>query len=77
LHVKGHQDNDAPYDFLDLSSQLNVDANTLATQELQEFGSPKPIVPIDLAAGVQLNINGCMIHNQCHLAPICQSIDPG
>jgi hypothetical protein len=77
-HVKGHQDAGTPIDFLDLPSQFNVEADTLATMELQEYGSIKEMVPFDPDSGIQLNINGCTItrqltgaiHNQQHLAPI-------
>ena len=35
-HVKGHADQKKKYNDLDLLSQLNVDANALATQALDE-----------------------------------------
>jgi hypothetical protein len=65
-------------EFLDLPSQLNVEANTLATKELHKYGRVKSQVPFDLASGVQLNIEGrtitqqltTAIHNQQHLAPL-------
>jgi hypothetical protein len=78
--VKGHQDDGVPVEFLELPSQLNVEADALATFALQEYGSIKPEVPFDPSVGVQLNINGCAItrqfhkaiHNQQHLASLRQ-----
>jgi hypothetical protein len=75
LHVKGHQDDDTPEIFLELPGQLNVEADRLATNELNEYSSCKPMVPFDPEAGVQLNIAGktithnlaASIHNQQHL----------
>jgi hypothetical protein len=74
-HLKGHQDDGSPVDFLDLPSQLNIEANTLATNKFQEYGSVKSMVLFDLASGVKLNIGGrtitwqlsVAIHNQQHL----------
>jgi hypothetical protein len=79
-HVKGHQDDGTQIEFLELPSQLNVEADTLATTALHEYGSIKPIVPFDPSSRAQLTINGCTItrqfakaiHNQQHLAPLCQ-----
>ena len=78
IHVKGHQDDALSKDFLDLPSQLNVEADELATMELQEYGSIKSYVPFDPSTGALLTINGRtitrqlgpMIHNQHHLAPM-------
>ena len=36
-HIKGHQDEDTPYEQLTLSAQLNCNADTLANAYLQEF----------------------------------------
>ena len=41
LHVKGHQDDKAPYDTLSLHAQLNVDADALATQYQTDHGQPR------------------------------------
>jgi hypothetical protein len=57
-HVKGHQDDGTSVKFLDVPSQMNVVANKLATYDLQEYGSMKPIVPFDPMSGIQLSING-------------------
>ncbi|KAI2511880.1 hypothetical protein MHU86_2396 [Fragilaria crotonensis] len=43
-YVKGHQDNDTPYQRLSLMSQLNVDADKLATRYQEEFGMSRPHV---------------------------------
>ena len=51
-HVKGHQDHTQSYDSLDIVSQMNVDADSLATVELKEYGSILPMVPFDPASQV-------------------------
>jgi hypothetical protein len=79
-HLKGHHNDGTPIEFLELPSQLNVEADTLATTALHEYGSIKPIVPFNPSSGAQLTINGCTItrqfakaiHNQQHLAPLRQ-----
>jgi hypothetical protein len=79
-HVKGHQDDSTPVEFLELPSQLNVEADALATMDLQEYGTIKSHVPFDPGAGIQLTIGSRtvtrqtmkVIHNQHHLAPIRQ-----
>jgi hypothetical protein len=58
LHVKGHQDDETPADFLELPGQLNVEADALATHALQELGSPKPYIPFDPSIEVLLTIDG-------------------
>jgi hypothetical protein len=78
IHVKGHQDDDTPADFLELPGQLNVEADALATQALHGLGSPKPYIPFDPSTEVLLTIDGrtvtrqlsASIHAQHHLAPI-------
>jgi hypothetical protein len=63
---------------LDLQSILNIEADTLATTELQEYGSIKYNVSFDPLCEVQLNIEGrtitrqlgSAIHNQQHLAAL-------
>jgi hypothetical protein len=57
-HLLDHQDRHTDYDDLSLPSQLNVDADNLATFELDEFGSPKPVVPFDLSSLALLHIDG-------------------
>jgi hypothetical protein len=39
-------------EFLGPPLLLNIDANKLATMELQEFGSIKPFVPSDQSCGI-------------------------
>jgi hypothetical protein len=58
LHVKGYQDK--------LPSLLNINADKLATMDLQEYCSVKPLVPFNPLCGVQLNINGHTV--TCQLA---------
>jgi endonuclease/exonuclease/phosphatase family metal-dependent hydrolase len=78
IHVKGHQDDGTPFEFLELPSQLNVEADKLATVEMLEYGSVKPIVPFDPDVGTQLQIDGITvtrqlgvaIHNKQHLPPL-------
>ena len=57
-HIEGHQDRNTSYDSLDVVSQMNVDADTLATLELKEYGSILPAVPFDPICKVLLHING-------------------
>jgi hypothetical protein len=79
-HLKGHQDEGTPVEFLDVPSQMSVEADKLATYNLQEYGSMKPIVPFDHMSGIQLSINGqtvtrqihAAIHQQQHLVPLQQ-----
>jgi hypothetical protein len=80
LHVKGHQDDESPLEELDLQSLLNIEADALATTELQEYGSIKHSVPFDPSCEVQLTIAGrtvtrqlgYAIPNQQHLAAFRQ-----
>jgi hypothetical protein len=80
LHVKGHQNDDSAVDDLDLSALLNIEADKLATQELQEYSSVKYIVPFDPSSEIQLNIQGrtvtrqigSAIHTQQHLEALWQ-----
>jgi hypothetical protein len=57
LHVKSHQDNDGPVSVLTLEAQLNVQADTLATEALKEAPT---ILKVSLfpSAKCQLIING-------------------
>jgi hypothetical protein len=80
-HVKGHQQDDGtPVKFLDIPSRMNVVAIKLATYDLQEYGSMKPIVPFDPMSGIQLSFNGqtvtrrihAAIHQQQHFVPLQQ-----
>ena len=64
-HVKGHQDNDTPYEELPLRAQLNVDADQLAEDWLNthpEFDHRK--VPVLPTSGCQLNgLDGTITYN--------------
>jgi hypothetical protein len=59
---------------------MNVAADKLATYDLQEYGSMKPIVPFDPMSGIQLSISGqtvtrrihAAIHQQQHFVPLQQ-----
>ena len=57
-HIKGHQNRYTPYDELDPISQMNVDADALATTEIREFGTIMDMVPFDPYCGVLLHIQG-------------------
>ena len=56
-YVKGHQDNDTPYQRLSIMSQLNVDADKLATRYQEEFGMSRPHVLMSPNAGAYLLLN--------------------
>jgi hypothetical protein len=45
-HVKGHQDDQVPYNELPLSAQLNCNADVLATNELHQFPTTCTLVPL-------------------------------
>jgi hypothetical protein len=55
-HVKGHQDDTANYHDLPLPTQLNCDADALATCELLEYPTLYKHVPLLPAAKVQLSL---------------------
>jgi hypothetical protein len=57
-HLLGHQDRHNDYEDLTLPSQLNVNADALATHELDEFSTPKPIVPFDPSSMAILHLDG-------------------
>ena len=57
-HIKGHQERIQSYESLDVISQMNVDADALATTELKEYGSILPTVPFDPVSQVLLHVNG-------------------
>ena len=58
LHIKGHQDRHTPYEELDPISQMNVDADALATREMIEYGRTYNCVPFDPTCKVLLHIDG-------------------
>lgn len=63
-HIQGHQDRHRDYDSLDVISQMNVDADALASSELAEYGMIHPIVPFDPTSLVLLHIGGRTVtHN--------------
>jgi hypothetical protein len=57
-HVKGHQDNKIPYTSLPLPAQLNVDADSLATNELCDRPNLIHHVPLFPDSKVQLLLSG-------------------
>ena len=61
IHVKGHQDRNTPFDELPISAQMNVEADSLASRALQEYGSPKKMVPFDDTCKVLLDIKGVTV----------------
>jgi hypothetical protein len=60
IHVKGHQEDHHHKDDPDLPTQMNIEANTLATKALQG-GVSQPIIPFDPATGAMLMIAGQVI----------------
>lgn len=63
-HIKSHQDNTTPYDALPFHAQLNVDADALATQYQEDYGSPKPTAYRFPKTRAQLLITGGSITYQ-------------
>ena len=56
-HIKGHQDEDTPYEQLSLSAQLNCDADSLANGYLQEYSTiDHSVSPVFLAGGCVLHL---------------------
>ena len=76
-HVKGHQDRHARWETLDLPSQMNIEADALATRALAS-GSPRATIPFDPATGAMLTLSGrtitrhieATLHRHAHTAPI-------
>jgi len=58
LHVKGHQDKTKSYEELSFSAKLNVDADRLCNEYMEECGTPFPLVPFDPSSQVMLVVNG-------------------
>jgi len=55
--VKGHQDNDKPYEDLPLRAQLNCDADSIANAFIEGYPDhPYSHVPLLPTSGVQLNL---------------------
>lgn len=54
-HIQGHQDRHCDYNSLDLISQMNVDADALASYELAEYSMIHPIVPFEPTSLVLLH----------------------
>jgi hypothetical protein len=54
-HVPSHQDDHFRFEELDLPTQMNIEADALATKALQD-GRPQPVVPFDPACGAMLSI---------------------
>lgn len=57
FHVPSHQDDHHRIQDLDLPTQMNIEADSLATKALQD-GTSQPIVPFDPSCGAMLSING-------------------
>jgi hypothetical protein len=60
-HVKSHQDDDAPVASLSLATRLNIKADRLATEYVQEDLHRRPIAALFPSAKAQLIINGKLI----------------
>ena len=57
-HVKGHQDSGDPDKKLSLEAELNVEADALATEALQQVQAPMLKVPLSQSAAVLLDLDG-------------------
>jgi exonuclease III len=60
-HVKSHQDDDTPSSNLSLECRLNVEADRLATEYMQEDHTRRPIVALFPSAKAQLLIQGASV----------------
>jgi hypothetical protein len=77
-HVKGHQDNDTPYEALPFLAQLNVDDDKYAGQYQGSHGSYRPLISLSPTRPIALDINGKTIHrnlksavrDSAHAAPL-------
>jgi hypothetical protein len=70
VHVKGHQDANQAKEDLNLPTQLNIEADALATKALKG-GKSRQTVPFDPSTGAMLTINGHVItrHLEDHPTP--------
>jgi hypothetical protein len=60
-HVLGHQDLELDYSDLPLDAQMNTQADSLATMELNEFSTPMLSVPFDPESKVMFSIDGITV----------------
>jgi hypothetical protein len=60
-HVLGHQDLALDYSDLPLDAQMNTQADSLATMELDEFSTPMLTVPFDPESKVMFSIDGITV----------------
>jgi hypothetical protein len=60
-HVLGHQDTDLDYSDLPLDAQMDAQANSLATMELNEFSTPMLSIPFDPESRVMFSIDGTTV----------------
>ena len=60
-HVKGHQDDDIPFESLSWPAKMNVYCDQLATKELDSIHTPSGEVPLLPASQVILRINNTTI----------------
>jgi len=70
-HVKGHQDDNTVLSELSVDAKLNIEADALATEELNTDRGPTGLVPFDPSSKVQLNI-----HTESELCTITRQIIP-
>lgn len=59
--VKGNQDNDTPYADLSLEAQLNIDADALAGEYQEVYGTYWPLVNILPSCPAMLTIRGISV----------------
>jgi hypothetical protein len=60
-HVYGHQDSDFDYADLPLDAEMNIEADALATMELEEYSTPMHSVPFDPDSRVMLSLSGITV----------------
>jgi hypothetical protein len=58
LHVKSHQDDDTEIHLLPWAAQMNVQADSLATDFLDNYAEPSKLVPFIPASQASLSIHG-------------------
>jgi hypothetical protein len=63
-HILGHQDDDLSYQNLPLDAQMNTQADTLATMELDEYATPFHHVPFNPESRAMFSINRIAVTRQ-------------
>jgi hypothetical protein len=75
--IKGHQDEDTPYDKLPLQAQLNCDADALSEEYLREATIDFTKTPIMPTSGCQLHLpQGTITHHIKRELKFARSVPP-